>query len=248
MTPRLLKKIVELVEAGATVVGTRPEKSPGLENFPACDEDVKKLADRLWGDGNGEGYQATRLGQGPRRLGRSARASPGRHEGAGRFRLRRRLGRQFALHPSHAGRRHGPLLRGQQARGRAGRHVQLPRRGQAARVLVAAERPRAACRGLAGPASGCPRRRDPPAALPGGGRIGVRRLPAGTRRARPCRRHDARRPPLPARASPAAAGRRREGRLRSARRRRADPRREGQGAGPRRRRQAVFPGERDGPG
>jgi hypothetical protein len=51
MTPRLLKKIVELVEAGTTVVGPRPVKSPSLENCPACDEEVQKLADKLWGDG-----------------------------------------------------------------------------------------------------------------------------------------------------------------------------------------------------
>ena len=49
MTPRLLAKIVELVEAGATVVGPRPQKSPGLENFPACDDEVKKLADQALG-------------------------------------------------------------------------------------------------------------------------------------------------------------------------------------------------------
>ena len=64
MTPRLLAKIVELVEAGATVVGPRPQKSPGLENFPACDEEVKKLADRLWGDCDGEKIKQHALGKG----------------------------------------------------------------------------------------------------------------------------------------------------------------------------------------
>ena len=33
MTPRLLRKIKELVEAGATVVGTRPVKSPSLSRL-----------------------------------------------------------------------------------------------------------------------------------------------------------------------------------------------------------------------
>ena len=50
MTPALLGKIKELVEAGATVVApSRPRKSPGLSNYPACDEQVKALAADLWG-------------------------------------------------------------------------------------------------------------------------------------------------------------------------------------------------------
>ncbi len=52
MTPALLRKIVELVKAGATVLGSRPEKSPSLTNYPACDAEVKKLADELWGSQN----------------------------------------------------------------------------------------------------------------------------------------------------------------------------------------------------
>ena len=64
MTPRLLAKIVELVEAGATVVGPRPQKSPGLGNFPACDEEVNQLADRLWGDCNGQKVKQHVLGKG----------------------------------------------------------------------------------------------------------------------------------------------------------------------------------------
>ncbi len=64
MTPRLLAKLVELVEAGATVVGPRPQKSPGLENYPACDEAVKKLADWLWGDCDGEKIKQHARGKG----------------------------------------------------------------------------------------------------------------------------------------------------------------------------------------
>ncbi len=52
MTPTLLAKIAELVAAGATVVApTRPEKAPGLSDYPACDERVKNLASELWGTG-----------------------------------------------------------------------------------------------------------------------------------------------------------------------------------------------------
>ena len=48
MTPELLKKIKKLVDAGATVVGPKPGKSPSLTNYPHCDEEVRGLADELW--------------------------------------------------------------------------------------------------------------------------------------------------------------------------------------------------------
>ncbi|MBI2929899.1 MAG: hypothetical protein HYY24_29930 [Verrucomicrobia bacterium] len=51
MTPALLRKIKELVAAGATVIGPRPAKSPSLSGYPQCDEEVKRIADELWGDG-----------------------------------------------------------------------------------------------------------------------------------------------------------------------------------------------------
>jgi hypothetical protein len=49
MTPALLKKIRELVNDGATVVGLPPRKSPSLSNYPACDIEVQELAKELWG-------------------------------------------------------------------------------------------------------------------------------------------------------------------------------------------------------
>ncbi|HID21162.1 MAG TPA: hypothetical protein EYP14_02010, partial [Planctomycetaceae bacterium] len=48
MTPRLLAKIKELVEAGATVVGAPPWKSPSLSGYPKCDAEVERLAGELW--------------------------------------------------------------------------------------------------------------------------------------------------------------------------------------------------------
>jgi len=48
MTPRLLEKIVSLVEDGATILGAPPEKSPSLSDYPACDHRVRELAARLW--------------------------------------------------------------------------------------------------------------------------------------------------------------------------------------------------------
>ncbi|MCC6143386.1 MAG: hypothetical protein IT368_06235, partial [Candidatus Hydrogenedentes bacterium] len=49
MTPELLRKVSELVDGGATVVGTPPRKSPSLVNYPACDQEVETLAQALWG-------------------------------------------------------------------------------------------------------------------------------------------------------------------------------------------------------
>ncbi|MHC4580112.1 MAG: glycosyl hydrolase, partial [Planctomycetota bacterium] len=49
MTPRLLEKIVQLVEAGAIVYGAPPIASPSLSDYPECDAKVQALAQRLWG-------------------------------------------------------------------------------------------------------------------------------------------------------------------------------------------------------
>lgn len=49
MTPRLLRKIKDLVAAGATAMGSPPRKSPSLTDYPRCDEEVKQLAAELWG-------------------------------------------------------------------------------------------------------------------------------------------------------------------------------------------------------
>jgi hypothetical protein len=52
MTPELLRKVRELAAAGAAIIGpTRPTKAPGLANYPNCDQEVKRLAQELWGQG-----------------------------------------------------------------------------------------------------------------------------------------------------------------------------------------------------
>jgi hypothetical protein len=50
MTPALLRQIKRLAQAGATVVGAPPRKSPGLSDYPECDLEVKALATELWGE------------------------------------------------------------------------------------------------------------------------------------------------------------------------------------------------------
>jgi hypothetical protein len=57
-----LKKIVELVRAGATVVGARPSHTTGLQDYPRCDGEVQRIAAGLWGpEGapNGNGVDRT---------------------------------------------------------------------------------------------------------------------------------------------------------------------------------------------
>ena len=48
--PAVLRKIAALKQAGATIVfGQRkPQRAPGLANYPACDDEVRRLADDLW--------------------------------------------------------------------------------------------------------------------------------------------------------------------------------------------------------
>ena len=64
MPVEVLRKIKALVESGATVVGPKPRRDPGLKNFPQCDAEVRKLADELWGDSDGNAVQEHRHGQG----------------------------------------------------------------------------------------------------------------------------------------------------------------------------------------
>ncbi|HEY4209468.1 MAG TPA: glycosyl hydrolase, partial [Puia sp.] len=49
MTPALLRKIVDLVREGATVIGGPPLRSPSLKGFPGCDAQVRTLARECWG-------------------------------------------------------------------------------------------------------------------------------------------------------------------------------------------------------
>ena len=54
MTPALLRKIKDLVAAGATVIGRPPVRSPSLTNYPACDSEIAAMAKELWGDCDGK--------------------------------------------------------------------------------------------------------------------------------------------------------------------------------------------------
>ena len=64
MSPAVLKKVAELVEAGATVIGPKPLRAPGLTNYPHNDREVKELADTVWGEVDGKGITGKKFGKG----------------------------------------------------------------------------------------------------------------------------------------------------------------------------------------
>ncbi|MEI2727308.1 MAG: glycosyl hydrolase [Verrucomicrobiota bacterium] len=64
MRPELLRKIRDLVKAGATIVGPPPSRSPSLEKFPECDEEVQQLAREVWGEPNPNSLGEHRFGKG----------------------------------------------------------------------------------------------------------------------------------------------------------------------------------------
>jgi len=65
MSPEIITKLLKLVKKGGTVVcEDRPVQSPGLTNYPESDNEVKKLAAKLWGNMDGKKVVENRLGSG----------------------------------------------------------------------------------------------------------------------------------------------------------------------------------------
>jgi hypothetical protein len=64
ITPKVLRKIGELIKAGAWVIGPKPLRSPSLVDYPRADEEVKKLAEEIWGDLDGVKVTERRYGKG----------------------------------------------------------------------------------------------------------------------------------------------------------------------------------------
>ncbi len=62
--PDVLGRIGELVEAGATVVGRKPRRATGFSDAANRDRRVRELADRIWGDCDGEAVRQRRVGRG----------------------------------------------------------------------------------------------------------------------------------------------------------------------------------------
>ena len=50
----VLRKLEQLVREGATLVGRPPRRANSLEDYPECDEEVRRLSRLLWGEGDSE--------------------------------------------------------------------------------------------------------------------------------------------------------------------------------------------------
>jgi hypothetical protein len=64
MRPELLKKIKQLVNDGAVVLGPAPRRSPSLQNQPVADKQVQALASELWGNVDGVKVKSRKYGKG----------------------------------------------------------------------------------------------------------------------------------------------------------------------------------------
>lgn len=64
MRPETLRKIKQLVDQGAAVLGMPPEKSPSLEDYPRADEQVQQMAEDLWGKVDGQNVKVAHYGKG----------------------------------------------------------------------------------------------------------------------------------------------------------------------------------------
>lgn len=60
----VLKKVEELVKAGATVIAPRPERTTGLTGYPESDRELKAITDRVWGKIDGEAITKNHYGKG----------------------------------------------------------------------------------------------------------------------------------------------------------------------------------------
>ncbi len=64
MTLPVAMKLHELVEAGATIIGTRPLKTPGLTGYPPSEKQLKMITDDLWADLDGISRTRRSFGKG----------------------------------------------------------------------------------------------------------------------------------------------------------------------------------------
>lgn len=64
MTLPVLQKIRDLVAGGATVVGPKPLKTPGLSGYPDANANLHELANEVWGDLDGTSRTRRNYGKG----------------------------------------------------------------------------------------------------------------------------------------------------------------------------------------
>jgi len=72
MSVAALEKVADLVGAGATVVGPKPERTASLTDYPRCDEQLAKLSEELWGGARSESGRHS-VGRGQVVWGKTAR-------------------------------------------------------------------------------------------------------------------------------------------------------------------------------
>jgi hypothetical protein len=71
MSMAALEAVGNLVKAGATVVGPKPERTASLTDYPRCDERLSGLSEELWGAAPGESGRRT-VGRGQVAWGKTA--------------------------------------------------------------------------------------------------------------------------------------------------------------------------------
>lgn len=69
----VLKKIQQLVYEGITIVGPKPVKTNGLTDYPFRDDEVREIADEVWGNCDGENVKEHKYGKGKVIWGRTLR-------------------------------------------------------------------------------------------------------------------------------------------------------------------------------
>jgi hypothetical protein len=64
MSPAVLRRIRDLVEQGGVLAGPKPQRTPGLEDYPHSAAVLKALADELWGNIDGVKVRKGNVGKG----------------------------------------------------------------------------------------------------------------------------------------------------------------------------------------
>ena len=64
LRPETLRKLRDLVKAGATIVGVKPDDAPGLAGFPASRQEVRSIAEALWASDETAGLKGRDCGRG----------------------------------------------------------------------------------------------------------------------------------------------------------------------------------------
>lgn len=69
----VLKSLEKLVYNGGVIIGRKPARTTSLAKYPACDNEVKSIADKLWGPTDGEKIFSNSYGKGKVYWGKSVK-------------------------------------------------------------------------------------------------------------------------------------------------------------------------------